>query len=118
MKLVQVGSVGKPHGYRGEFLLSARLSSGELPEGVDIVYLGPDEEKAQAFTVEEVREMAKGLRLKLAGMESDAAVKSHTGEAVYIDRQELPEAEDGEFYVQDLVGCAVRDAETDADLGT
>ena len=38
------------------------------------------------------------------------------GKTVYIDRADV-ELEEGECFVQDLIGCTVRDADTGADYG-
>jgi 16S rRNA processing protein RimM len=117
MKLVQVGSVGRPHGYRGEFLLSSRAASGDLPETVETIYIGPTDLQTKPYRVLETTSMPRGLRLKLEGFDSDTAVKALSNAPVFIDRSELPEAEPDEFYVNDLVGCGVQDAESGTLLG-
>ena len=117
MKLIQVGQVGKPHGFRGEFLLSKRAASGDLPEEIDTVYIGPSVDQASPFLIQDTTAMPKGLRLKLQGFESDTRVKELSGQSVFIPRDSLPETDTDEFYVQDLVGCEVRDLASDESLG-
>ncbi len=109
--------MGKPHGFRGEFLLSKRAAEGDLPEEIDTVYIGTSPDDAAPFKILDTTAMPKGLRLKLEGFESDTFVKDHSGKSVFVPRELFPETEEGEYYVQDLVGCAVRDMASDESLG-
>ncbi len=107
MNLVQIGQVGKPHGFKGEFLLSSRPAALGLPEPIKCIYLGRDAKGAQPFRVVDTTQMPKGLRIKLEGFESDQTVKNHRGDGVYVQRAELPAAQAGLYYVHDLLGCEV-----------
>jgi len=61
--------------------------------------------------------MPKGWKLKLAGVESDQTVQALRGQSLFINRTDLPATESNEYYLGDLVGCQVRDADTNEEIG-
>jgi 16S rRNA processing protein RimM len=118
MKLIQVGQVGKAHGYKGAFILQRGRGAEELPEHVRTVFVGTSPSTAKELPLTQSTWMPKGTRLKLEGIESDDAVKAARGNSVFIQRETLTPAQPGEFYVGDLVGLEVFSEETRLSLGT
>ncbi len=115
-RLIQVGHVGRPHGFRGEFMLSN--SWGEpLPEDLAFVYVGREEEDAVEHPIERLTEMPRGLRIKLASFESDKTVKEHQGCLVFVPQEALPPLESNQYYVGELVGSEVREVDTETLVG-
>jgi ribosomal 30S subunit maturation factor RimM len=53
----------------------------------------------------------------LEGFDSEEGVKAQRGQGVFIDRGCLPPPEEGEYYLEDLQGSEVRDADTQQSLG-
>lgn len=117
MRLVELGTVGKPHGYRGEFVAytdSGRESALELASKL---FVGKTPESALPYPVVSATWMPKGWKIKLEGVETDETVKSLRGHLLFANRAELPPTEEGEFYLGDLVGCTVRNADSGEDVG-
>ncbi len=118
MKLVQVGQVGKAHGYKGAFILQRGRGADELPEDLKSVFLGTSPSTATELPLTQSTWMPKGTRLKLEGIDSDEAVKAARGKTIYIQREALEPTRLGEYYVDDLVGLKVFCDETKSLLGT
>jgi len=117
MKLIQVGTIGRPHSFRGEFVLSHGAVSPSLRDHVRTLYIGPNEKSAAAHAVQGYVPMPKGLRIKLETFNSDTDVKAKRGTPVFVDRQDLPAPSENEFYVGDLIGSEVREKVTERRVG-
>ena len=66
--------------------------------------------------VERARVHKNIVIVKFEGVENVEDAAALRGKTVYIDRADV-ELEEGECFVQDLIGCTVRDADTGADYG-
>lgn len=95
---VQVGKVGKPHGLEGAFVIEQASDDPErFAEGASLLVGG---------------EPARIVESKRAGgrpvirLDRDAA----RGDAIEVDRSELPEPEEGEYYAFQLVGLEVEES--------
>jgi 16S rRNA processing protein RimM len=62
---------------------------------------------AVCFEVIDGHVHGQSLIAELAGLENRDQALAWVGKDVAVDRGELPEADEGEFYWTDLVGCAV-----------
>jgi 16S rRNA processing protein RimM len=105
-----VGVLGRPHGVEGELMLrSHNVSGGGAAAGLDrlesVVLEGPGERRAHR--VRSVRRVAGGWLLRLEGIDSREAAAAVTGAAVRVSRAVLPPLGPGEFFVADVLGCAV-----------
>jgi 16S rRNA processing protein RimM len=95
---VQVGKVGKPHGLEGAFVVEQASEDPErFAEGATLLVGG---------------EPARIVESKRAGgrpvirLDREAA----RGDAIELDRNELPETEEGEYYAFQLVGLEVEES--------
>ena len=95
---VQVGKVGKPHGLEGAFVIEQASDDPErFAQGASLLVGG---------------EPARIVESKRAGgrpvirLDRDAA----RGDAIEVDRSELPEPEEGEYYAFQLVGLEVEES--------
>ena len=61
----------------------------------------------QEYPVEEVKEHSGALLAKLAGIDSREAALKLKGTVVAVQRETLPEPEQGKYYLTDLVGLEV-----------
>ena len=63
------------------------------------------------YPVDEVKKHSGTLVAKLAGVESREAAGRLKGSTVYVRREEMPEPDAGHYYLADLVGLEVVNAE-------
>ena len=96
---VQIGKVGKPHGLEGAFVVEQASEDPErFAEGATLLVGG---------------EPARIVESKRAGgrpvitLDREAA----RGDAIELDRSELPEPGEGEYYAFQLVGLEVEEAD-------
>jgi 16S rRNA processing protein RimM len=96
-----IGTVGRPHGLDGSFHLSGHGGGVELGPGLDVrVGERPARIASRKGTADHPI-----LRLDIAGSREEA--DGLRGQSVSIDRTELPDPAEGEFFQVDLVGCSV-----------
>ena len=104
---VCLGAFAGAHGVRGE----AKLKSfTQNPEDVAAYGSVESEDGARRFTLKVIRSLKADMLLvrapEIASREDAAAL---AGTRVYVDRDSLPETEDGEFYMEDLIGLTAVD---------
>ena len=109
-----MGVIGRPHGVRGLVRMTSYAD--------DLTGYGPlSDEKGRRFVVRwrgegvaEIAELVDGVEVKIA----DRTVAERlTNVRLYVERARLPEPEDDEFYLADLVGLTAVDMAGTA-LGT
>ena len=75
-----------------------------------------EQDKVIEFKVIEGRRHGKSLVARLNGIGSREEAAKYTGQELYINRKQLPEVEQGEYYWADLVGLTVL-TENNVNLG-
>jgi 16S rRNA processing protein RimM len=118
MNLVRVGKVGRPHSFRGTFVVQDHSGKESVIGACKDVWIGKTPETAQSFPVESAKWAAQGWLLKLKGVDSDVWVKENVHLSLFLDRDAFPETSDDEYYVADLVGFSAIDAESGEIVGT
>ncbi len=105
-KRILLGRIAGAHGIRGEVIVHAFT---EPPE--NIAAYGPlfDESGARTFRIEIVHVTAKGVVARLEGVSDRTAAEALKGVDLYVDRDRLPAAAEGEYYHADLIGMAAVD---------
>jgi 16S rRNA processing protein RimM len=102
---VVVGVVVAAHGTRGTLRVRATGAGRHLREGVEPMLAG------RRMRISQVRRTPKGFLVDVEGIEDRSAADAFSGEDLVLDRRELDVPEEGEFYVDDLIGLsAVSDA--------
>jgi 16S rRNA processing protein RimM len=96
-----VGTVGRPHGLDGSFHLAGHGGSVALDAGRD-VQVG---ERPARIVSRKGTADRPILRVDIAASRDEA--DALRGQPVSVDRSELPDPEEGEFFQVDLVGCSV-----------
>jgi 16S rRNA processing protein RimM len=105
---VLLGRIADAHGTRGEVLIHAYTR----PPGNIAVYGAlTDEKGTAAFAIQSARVTVKGVVARLAGVRDRNAAEALKGVNLYVPRDRLPPAADGEFYHADLIGLAAVDAQ-------
>lgn len=105
---ILVGRVAGVHGVRGEVVIHAFTASPQ-----DIGAYGPlfDAGGTRAFKIESARTTPKGVVVRIKGIADRNAAEALKGIELYVDRDRLPAAGEGEFYHADLVGLSAIDPE-------
>jgi 16S rRNA processing protein RimM len=99
--LVLLGRIAGAQGLRGEVRINSFTADPEA-----IAAYGPlVDGKGRPFAIERVRHL-KGATVValLAGVKDRAAAEALQGTELYVSRDQLPEADEDEWYYKDLVG--------------
>ena len=114
-----VGVLGRPHGVRGELVYHPHNPHGVRLEALKFpfaAFLGGDPRggpNAHAATtpvrLAGARSFQDGALVRLEGIVDRDAAAAFTNRELLVPRGVLPPLAPGEFYVADLVGCAVFD---------
>jgi 16S rRNA processing protein RimM len=108
LKPIELGWVGKAHGLGGE--VNIRLHNPQsrvLGEVRDVLLRDATAERWQK--VQSARSCVGGMLVKLAGIDDRDAAARLRGARVLVDRAALPEPDEGEYYLADLLGARVED---------
>ncbi len=115
-RLILMGVIGKPHGVRGLVRVNAYT---EDPQAL-ADYAPLTDKAGRKFTLAWVGEnIAQLTEITPAGprkITDRNAAERLTNTGLYAPRSALPQAEEDEFYLADLVGLAARDA-SGAEIG-
>jgi 16S rRNA processing protein RimM len=110
LKTIEVGFVERAHGLRGELRIRSHFAGSEALSQVDHVTLTLGK-RSQVFEIEAVRASGAAQLVVLKGIASREDAEGWRGAAVVVDRDELPALEEGEYYLNDLLGAVVSDAD-------
>lgn len=112
---ILVGQFGAAHGVKGEL----RLKSYTQDKGAIARYGAlSDESGARRFEILGLRLLKDDLFVaRVKAVETREAAEALTNVALYVARDKLPAAEEGEFYHADLIGLAAK-TEAGETLGT
>lgn len=115
---IVVGRVRKPHGLKGEVAIFPLTDEPAevFTAGRTLFVLDLAGREVTTVTVESARGYHREWLIRLAGHASREAVESLRERFLAVERSALRPLDDGEVYLQELVGFAVRD-EADAALG-
>lgn len=113
-KYLEIGQIVGTHGIKGEVRINPWCDSPDFLTSFKVLY--KDGGKA-SFEVSRARVHQRIVIAKLKGIDTvnDAALLRNT--VLFIDRDDavIPE---GSYFIQDLIGCKVQDADSGEDLGT
>ncbi len=102
---VAIAEVARPHGVRGELRLKLYNPDTEvLTKGRRVVLRGPDGQ-TRRILLTAVRPIEGGLLARMEGVDSRDAAEALRGSTIIVERDELPEPDDGEFYAVDVEGA-------------
>jgi 16S rRNA processing protein RimM len=107
--------LGRPHGVGGELALRPYNPRGRALGNLRQILLERDGRR-ETREVVACRPVEGGYLVRLAGIADREAAAALTLAEVRVPRAALPPLEPGEYYVEDVPGCAVED-ETGASLG-
>ena len=112
MTRIAVGVIRKAHGVRGEASVEPWTDSPDRFDELESVTLvSPDERETREAAVESVRIHAGRALIKFAGIASPEEVQQLHNWTVEIPESEARALEEDEYYLHDLVGLTLVDAE-------
>lgn len=111
---ILLGHIAGAHGIKGDVLIKTYTGAPG-----DIGAYGPlsDEQGGRSFALRVRRATADGVVAAIDGIADRTAAEALKGTQLYIARERLPPAADGEFYHADLVGLVAMDT-SGATIGT
>ena len=112
---LECGKIVSTHGIRGEVRVQPWCDSPEFLLHFSTLYLKPGE---MPLAVEQARVHKNMVILQLDGYNTIDRAVTLRGKILYINREDAPEDEAGAFFVQDLLGISVLDADTGRCWGT
>jgi len=103
---VLLGRIAGPHGIRGNVLIETYTG-----EPKDIAAYGPlqTEDAGRQLHISVVRVTPKGVIGRVEGVGDRTSAETLKGLKLYVDRDQLPPAKEGEFYQSDLIGLKAED---------
>ncbi len=105
-------TIGKVTGVHG---LGGNLKVWSYAESIDTflpgrtVLLKAENEPGKTHSILKAGPHKKGVLLVLDGIDNRELAEDQIGKLILIDREQLPEPEDGSWYWQDLIGMNVTD---------
>jgi 16S rRNA processing protein RimM len=105
---VLLGRIAAAHGIRGEVLIKSFTAA---PASIGAYGPLSDKNGTRTFEIQSARATAKGVVARFAGVADRNAAEALRGVELYIARERLPAAAEGEFYYADLIGLAAVDGE-------
>ena len=108
-KYLEAGKVVTTHGVRGEMKLELWCDGVAFLKKVGRLYTTP--QGGRCYKITSIRPQGQMALLQLEGVSDMDAARALRGQVFYFDRDDatLPA---GKWYVADLIGCEVRDADT------
>jgi 16S rRNA processing protein RimM len=102
-----IGKIKGAHGIRGMLKIISYAESVSVFEPGSLLWI--DEQGAgQSYIIEEAKTGGKGsVLLGLKGVIDRTCAEDLAGSDLYIEKNRLPEPEDGEYYWKDLIGISV-----------
>jgi 16S rRNA processing protein RimM len=101
---VIIGKFRRPHGIKGEIVMTVLIDFPELIHQGRILYVG---ERYTPYEVRSVRWHGGDLLVALEELPDRTAVEIFRNIMVYMKAKDLPEPPEGEFYIHQLVGLDV-----------
>lgn len=111
MELIQTGKIVNTHGIHGELKVISWARSPEDMLGIEIFYI--DE---KPYEVEKTRIHKGSVLLKLCEITNMDEATALKNKILYADKEDF-ELEETEFFIEDLIGLQVIDADTNQDYG-
>lgn len=107
-KVLPVGEIGRPHGVKGEMKVYPYSGNPENFKSYGRLLVEmPEDGVTESYVLRSCRNQGQFAVIKLDGVDTRNDAEQLTGCKVLVERQEIPELADDEFYWHDLQGMAV-----------
>lgn len=115
LDFIEIGKIVGTHGIRGELRVNPWCDSPEFFKNFSTLYF--DKLGKESAKISSVRAHGNIVLLKLDEVTTVELASSLRGKTLYIKRSDAP-LEEGRYFVQELIGCQVKDASTGKLYGT
>ena len=113
MEKIKIGKIVNAVALRGEVKVYNYAGYKERYEELTRIIVDD-----RAYEIEKVRYQQQMVILKLSGVNDRNSAEALKTKDIYITEEDLVELPDDTFYIRDLVGLTVKDADSGAVLGT
>lgn len=107
-EFLEAGKIVTTHGIRGEVKIMPYTDSPELLAEFDRLFIGKEHEEVM---IERSRVFKNTVIAKIEGIDTPEAAEKLRNKMLYIHRDDL-ELDDDTYFIQDLIGLEVRDADS------
>lgn len=107
---LQMGKIINTHGYKGTVKLEPWCDSPQDAAALNVIYKKKGNDFVP-FNVESASVHKGALLIKLEGVDDFDGANALRGTVMYADRNDIPRAE-GSFFIADLIGLEVKNADT------
>tara|TARA_R110002049_G_scaffold175719_1_gene343002 strand:+ start:872 stop:1405 length:534 start_codon:yes stop_codon:yes gene_type:complete len=120
--IVELGKCTQPHGIKGAFtfhLINTQDSSLDLDSRIILFPLAAKssiKESGEEFTIEKIS-FGHKVMTYLKGISDRSIVEAMIPFSIHILKSDLPELDEDEVYLDDLIGCKAIHHETKKELG-
>lgn len=110
---LEIGKIVTVHGLRGDVKVQPWCDSPEFLCAFPVLYLGKEKKEVEVIDARVQKNM---VVLRLGGYETVEQAESLRNQMLYLHREDV-ELEDGTYFVQDLMGLDVLDADSGVSYG-
>ena len=101
-KLIEIGSIVKPHGLKGELKLKLHAPESNLILNIDKIYVDN-----QIFKIDYSKKVSNGILLKFVSKNTRNSIEDLIGKKLFVNKDIIPLAPKGENYYFELIGSKV-----------
>ena len=113
-EFLEAGKIVTTHGIRGEVKIMPYTDSPDLLAEFDRLFIGKNHEEVN---IERSRVFKNTVIAKIEGVDTPEAAEKLRNKVLYMHRDDL-ELDDDTYFIQDLIGLEVHDADTQQVYGT
>lgn len=114
-QFLETGKIVGTHGIKGMVRVQGWCDSGEFLQQFKYIYT--DSEGKNRIQVKSAQPHGNVVLMALKGVDSIEQAEALRNKIIYIDRKDVDLPED-RYFIADLIGCTVKDADTEKILGT
>ena len=114
MEFIAYGKVLKPHGLSGEVKVLPYSGDTDSFKNFSSLYISKENENPPKLSISRSRKHKNTVIVKLESIDSIDDAEPLKGLTVFIDKSELPEKDDDEYYWFELIGLEVLDTDNNS----
>ena len=110
---LECGKIVATHGIKGEVRINPWCDEPEDLLQLKYIYFNEGKEKIK---IDKIRTKGNQIVVKLEGFENPDAAQALRGKTIYLNRNDMKLSE-GEYFIADIIGLKVIDADTQEEYG-